>query len=217
MNKYQVIFDLDGTLIDSLQVMKEAWEVVREELSISVGFERYQKLIGLPFPRIISALGLSDQLLNISELYFAETGKRSERVKLISGAAEMIGRLQDSEYSLSIITSKPRFSFEKLDLGPVIGSLPVICGDDFDIGKPNPQLLVHLNRAHHQPSRSVNQIFYVGDALIDLQFAINCGIDFIFVPFGVGISSLVKNDFYKIENFDELSVSTFDQWILNGK
>ena len=54
-----VAFDLDGTLVDSIPVMKVAWEASVSTLNIDCSFSEYKKYIGVPFPRILELLNLT--------------------------------------------------------------------------------------------------------------------------------------------------------------
>ena len=68
-----ISFDLDGTLINSIPVMKQAWKETMVELGLAVGFENYKRYIGLKFDDIMKKLGLENISNEISLLYFKKT------------------------------------------------------------------------------------------------------------------------------------------------
>ena len=53
-----ISFDLDGTLINSIPAMQQAWSETMLELGLAVGFDQYKKYIGLPFSSIMKKLNL---------------------------------------------------------------------------------------------------------------------------------------------------------------
>ena len=42
--KKHIIFDLDGTLINSLPIMEKAWKVVTNTFNLNISFYEYQKI-----------------------------------------------------------------------------------------------------------------------------------------------------------------------------
>ena len=53
-----ISFDLDGTLINSIPGMKQAWSETILELGLAVGLDKYKKYIGLPFTDILRKLDM---------------------------------------------------------------------------------------------------------------------------------------------------------------
>ena len=58
INNIHISFDLDGTMIDSIPLMKLSWENVNEKLNLGIGWDAYRKNIGLPFSQICKNLGV---------------------------------------------------------------------------------------------------------------------------------------------------------------
>ena len=75
-----ISFDLDGTLINSFPIMRQAWGETMLELGLAVGFDSYKKYIGIPFHNIINNLSLSGIKNEIEILYFSKTKKLSNQV-----------------------------------------------------------------------------------------------------------------------------------------
>ena len=171
-----ISFDLDGTLINSIPVMEQAWKETMVELGLAVGFINYRKYIGLKFDDIMKKLGLENMKNEISLLYFKKTAKLVDQIKLIEGVAETMDWLKKKDITTSIITSKPRKNAESIIKIHNIKVDLLICGDDFSKGKPNPEGgLVIIEKFNLDPL----DIFYVGDMIYDLQFAQNLGVNFI--------------------------------------
>jgi phosphoglycolate phosphatase-like HAD superfamily hydrolase len=188
-NIRHVSFDLDGTLVDSFDVMRQSWEDATRTLGIKCGFERYRKCVGLPFDRILQIIGLSDYRTELSELYFRGTRARQHQVSVISGAAALLDTARARGLSVSIITSKPRGNAQPLlaEMGLVVDML--VCADDVPRGKPDP-MSASLICKHFAVAPA--EVLYVGDMVFDLQFALNSGLQFLFLE-NEGRNSLPSN------------------------
>ena len=109
LKKYQHFsFDLDGTLVDSLDIMEIAWRNVIVETGISVPFIRFKKHIGLPFDVIMRHLDLVDVADEIAECYFKNTADLAPDIKVFEGAKAFLDFLGRQGKVVSVITSKPR-------------------------------------------------------------------------------------------------------------
>ena len=171
-----ISFDLDGTLIDSFPVMKQAWSETMFELGLAVGFDNYKKYIGLPFKDILEKLNLIRMENEIKTLYFYNTKKRLKQINLINDAIKILDWCKKAKISTSIITSKPRANAEIIISNNHLDVDWVVCGDDNKKGKPFPdpglQILENF-------TINADQMLYVGDMIFDLQFAQNLGAHFI--------------------------------------
>jgi HAD superfamily hydrolase (TIGR01549 family) len=172
-----VSFDLDGTLVDSFDVMRQSWEAATRELGINCGFERYRGYVGLPFAQILQNIGLSDYRAELSELYFKGTRARQGQITVIAGATALLQDLRQRGLSLSIITSKPRANAEPLLQEMRLDVDMLICADDVPRGKPDPLAATLVcERFAVAPA----EVLYVGDMVFDLQFALNARMPFLF-------------------------------------
>jgi len=175
-NNIHISFDLDGTMINSLPLMKLSWENANSRLKLGIGFEVYRKNIGLSFSQICKNLSLERLELEIYDLYFKFNQENIDKIKPINGLKECIEWMSVSNIDWSIITSKPKITtmpiLELFDLNPKV----LITADDVENGKPyidSSQLLTS------QLSDKINKIYYVGDTTIDHLFAVNSGFEFI--------------------------------------
>lgn len=172
-----VSFDLDGTLVDSFEVMRQSWEDATRELGIKCGFERYRNYVGLPFDRILHNIGLSDYRAELSELYFKGTRARQGQVAVIAGAAALLNTARARGLGTSVITSKPRGNAEPLLREMALDVDMLICADDVPRGKPDP---ISATMICERFSIAPGEVLYVGDMVFDLQFALNAGLQFLF-------------------------------------
>ena len=161
-----ISFDLDGTMINSLPLMKLSWENVNSRLNLGIGFEEYRKNIGLSFSQICKNLSLERLEIETYDLYFKFNQENMDKIKPIDGLKECIDWMSVSNIDWSIITSKPKITtmpiLELFDLNPKV----LITADDVENGKPcidSSQLLTS------QLSDKINKIYFVGDTTIDLS------------------------------------------------
>ena len=56
------IFDLDGVIIDSKANMVSSWNYTSKKFNLKIGFNKYEKYIGLPFKKILINLGIKKRL-----------------------------------------------------------------------------------------------------------------------------------------------------------
>tara|TARA_X000000950_G_C13893910_1_gene652008 strand:+ start:460 stop:1080 length:621 start_codon:yes stop_codon:yes gene_type:complete len=199
--KKHIIFDLDGTLINSFPIMEEAWNVVSNKFNLKITFQEYKKFTGLPFKVIMEKLNLSKIDNEIKNLYFSETKKRSKKIKLVKGSRELLNYLHKKGYLISIITSKPRKSYNTMKSLIPKCVKTILCSDDTNFNKPDKKLIKHLLSKY--PNKK-NNLTYIGDTIFDLQFSINSNIDFIYFS-DFKKNKLPNNIVNRIKIVDELS------------
>ena len=184
-----VSFDLDGTLIDSIHTMKVAWESSMVALNLNCGFSEYKKYVGVPFPTILELLNLSSYEKDLSELYFSHTKRLAGDVKIFYGVSDVFTWASKIGISTSIITAKPRENTKILCDRLNIPVDFLVCGDDHRQGKPNAFVAdTVLKKFEVLP----DEVLYVGDMVVDFQFALNVGMNFVFFD-GNGINRLPVN------------------------
>ena len=176
IDNIHISFDLDGTMINSLPLMKLSWENANSRLNLGIGFEEYRKNIGLSFSQICKNLSLERLELETYDLYFKFNQENIDKIKPINGLKECIEWMSVSNIDWSIITSKPKITtmpiLKLFDLNPKV----LITADDVENGKPyieSSQILTS------QLSEKISKIYYVGDTTIDHLFAVNSGFEFI--------------------------------------
>ncbi len=164
-----VLFDLDGTLIDSLDLIVGCWqhtvrtcvgrEMTREEILPTVGRALRECLEEV-------AQGRSEELMEVYRTY--EQAADHSVVRLAPGALETLDALQAAGYRLGVATSKGLVvAVEGLDLFNLAPKFEVVVTyEDSERHKPYPDpLLVAAARLGLAPER----VLYVGDALVDIQ------------------------------------------------
>lgn len=177
LNKpHAVLFDLDGTLLDTAPDLLQALNnLLKEEQRPTIDEVAFRPTISDGSPAMLG-LGFGDTL---SQYDFTALRTRffdhyqtlgTTHSRLFDGICELITALQEKGIKVAIVTNKPTF----LTL-PIVNSLTpldkievVICGDTLARAKPYPdQLLLACEQLNVTPS----DCWYVGDAERDVQAA----------------------------------------------
>ncbi len=185
-------FDLDGTLINSIPLMRASWENVCKKLDLKIGWSVYRNYIGLPFEKICENLKIEDLTSEVKEIYFQFNKKNIDIIESMPGLQDCCEWLKNEEIEWSIITSKPKYTtleiLEKFELNP---NVLITCDDTLN-GKPTNAPAELLRSKLDQTQRSY---FYIGDTLIDHLFSINAG--FKFIEFYDRNNQNLNQDYYK--------------------
>jgi HAD superfamily hydrolase (TIGR01509 family) len=174
-----VLFDVDGTLIDSNGAHAQAWVDSLREHGISVGADQIRRLIGMGGDKLLAAVAHVNEH---SELGQAITLRKKAIFETLLpglqptlGARALLEYLRDRGVTVVIATSADDREMSALlqragvsDLVPARTSK-----DDALESKPDPDIVqAALAKAHARPESSV----MVGDTPYDIEAAARSGI-----------------------------------------
>ena len=176
-----LIFDLDGTLIDSKLDLAHAVNATRAHMTMSpLEHERVYSYVGNGAPVLIRrALGDQATETEVQEAleFFLEYYRDHclDYTTLYPGVKSALDRLRAAGKRLAVLTNKPvRMSRAIVDgLGVGGHFFQVYGGNSFDFKKPNPIGVLTLMR---EAGVSAGQTLMVGDSSVDIQTAVNAGI-----------------------------------------
>ncbi|MBY8869956.1 MULTISPECIES: HAD-IA family hydrolase [Streptomyces] len=169
-----VVFDLDGVLVDSFEVMREAFSVAYAEV-VGVGeapFAEYNRHLGRYFPDIMRIMGLPPEM---EEPFVRESRRLASRVQVFPGIAELLESLHRRKVPMAVATGKAGDRARALLAG--LGLLDlfevVIGSDEVPRPKPAPDMVRLALSALGAPA---GQTVMVGDAVTDLHSAHGAGV-----------------------------------------
>ena len=176
-----LVFDLDGTLIDSSKDLAISMNAMLEHFGRApLDPTLIYSYIGNGAAVLVRrALGpeVSEKLLNEALHFFLKFYRAHslEHTQLYPGIRSMIEGLADAGNSLAILTNKPvRISFDIIGaLGLQKHFMRVYGGDSFPAKKPDPIGIVALR---DEANASAEQTLMVGDSGVDVQTARNAGV-----------------------------------------
>jgi HAD superfamily hydrolase (TIGR01549 family) len=170
-----VLFDFDGTLLDSFSAHFEAYKVTLAHFDMEVTPELYKQTFSPNWYAMYEAMGVPEEkYAQADRIWLAEA--RKHNAKLFPQAAPLLESLR-GQYILGLVTSGSRDRvLRDLDATGIGDAFQVIItGDDVSKPKPDPEgLLIALDRLALPPE----QALFVGDAREDCQMAQAAGVRF---------------------------------------
>lgn len=170
------LFDLDGTLVDSVYQHVLAWREALEESGIELAVWRIHRQIGMSGGLFVNALlRETDRRLTREEIghlqqVHADAYKRQVKtVRALPGARDLLNYLSGARVPYAIATSGRQefahLTLQVLDLAPHV---PVITRDQVRHAKPDPDLFLAAAKSLHVP---IETAVVVGDSVWDLLAA----------------------------------------------
>jgi len=213
-----VIFDLDGTLIDSSIDLANSVNATRAHLGLPpIENEVVYSYVGNGAPVLIrKALGpeYSEKVVEDALLFFLGYYRDHmlDNTVLYPGVREALERFRSAGIPMAVLTNKPvRFSEAIIDgLGLASHFMRIYGGNSFDFKKPHP---VGVEKLMAESGATREQTVMVGDSAVDVQTARNanimaCGVTWGFQP---GTFTAHPPDFF-VDKPEELA----DRVILRG-
>ncbi len=181
-----ILFDLDGTLIDSTEAILESFRVAFEQFGKSApSKEAILPQIGHPLFDMFVNLGVTE---NEAQKYvdaYKESYRKihTQKTKLLPRAREAVELAYIHGAKLGIVTTKTgKYSKELMEHFGLMDYFDVLIGsEDVTKHKPHPE---PIERALELISVSKSDnITMIGDTCMDMQAAVNAGIVGIGIPF----------------------------------
>lgn len=181
MNYNPIIFDLDGTLLNTLGDLAAAGNYALEQSGFPVHTENeYRYFVGNGIPKLIERIcppSSSDETLECVHTLFAEYyGKhKSDRTKPYDGMTELLAELKERGITAVCNTNKD-YVFSEVLLRSFYGdTLSEIVGAGLGYNvKPDPAAALYLAEKYAAPGAKA---LYVGDSGVDMQTALNAKLD----------------------------------------
>lgn len=187
------IWDMDGTIVDSREIIQHAMERAFEAVGLpGPAYEDTRKLVGLSLDVVCRTLAPADcepeRLTRLTEAYKLAFLTRREKdgyvEPLYDGAVATLERLANEGWLLGVATGKARRGVEALfgmhDLKRYFDT--VWCADDGP-GKPNPFMCLEAMKA---VGAEAGRSLIIGDAVHDVAMGRAAGIHAIGVSWGFG-------------------------------
>ena len=187
-----IIFDLDGTLADTIHDLVLAMNRTLEMRDINpVGADQVRNLGGIGLKAMIErAFQLNGEPLGqelLEEVFAISVADYRENIAdqtvFYPGARASLQQFTDQGWLLGVCTNKPVGLAEKLlsELGTDGLFSSITGGDSFEFKKPDPQ---HLTRTIEMAGGMGSKAIMVGDTQVDILTAQNANIPVIAVDFG---------------------------------
>ncbi len=180
-NYNPIIFDLDGTLLNTLGDLAAAGNYALERSGFPVhAEEEYRYFVGNGIPMLIKRIcppDSSDEVLERVHMVFGEYYgcHKSDRTKPYNGMTELLAELKTRGVTAVCNTNKD-YVFSEVMLRSFFGnSLAEVVGAGLGYNvKPDPSAALYLAEKYAVEGAKP---LYVGDSGVDMQTALNAGID----------------------------------------
>jgi phosphoglycolate phosphatase len=190
-----VLFDLDGTLLDSLPGIEYSARAAFTACRLAVGEVELRKLIGPPIRTILARMALAhatgglseEQLDRLVQAFRASYDSEGwKRTPLYAGAAELLRELRAGGWRLFVVSNKPRpISLRILEAGGMLGLFEEIV--TLDSRKPaysGKREMMHSLMERH--GLDAQECLMVGDTMEDAEAASETGMPFCLMTHGYG-------------------------------
>jgi len=175
-----VFFDLDGTLLNTLDDLANAGNYALERLGLPIyEHDKYRYFVGNGIPKLIERIlpdNADSELIGRCHSYFSEyyTAHSEDNTRPYAGITELLSTLKEEGIKTAVITNKDHvYSAELIHkyfgdrITSVYGSRP---------GTPHKPDPYWVNRAVADMNAEKSKILYVGDSGVDMETAKNAGL-----------------------------------------
>jgi len=170
------LFDLDGTLVDSVYQHVLAWREALERAGISLAVWRIHRRIGMSGGLFVNALlretgqpVTREQTEALRDYHAQAYARLVGQVRPLPGARELLGYLTKAGVPWTVATSgwleSARPALDMLEIGPEV---PVVTRDQVRYAKPDPDLFIAAAQRLGVP---IESSVVVGDSVWDLLAA----------------------------------------------
>jgi pyrophosphatase PpaX len=179
-----VLFDLDGTVVDSGAIILASMRhATREVLGRDYSDEELLQAVGGPgLEAQMSALA-PDHVERLVTVYRAHNEPLHDELEACAGMEDVLTRLHEEGRRLGIVTAKRRstveLAFDRVPLGHLFET--IVGGDETERHKPDPEpLVLAAERLGADPANTA----YVGDSPFDVRSAKAAGMFAVAVTWG---------------------------------
>jgi HAD superfamily hydrolase (TIGR01549 family) len=170
------LFDLDGTLVDSVYQHVLAWREALEQVGIELSVWRIHRRIGMSGGLFVNALLRetgreikSNEAEQLRRLHSEAYHRQSKQVRPLPGACELLRHLSELKVKYAIATSgRLETAGPTIELLGLPSGIPVVTRDLVRYAKPDPHLFLE---AAAQLSAPITNSIVVGDSVWDLLAA----------------------------------------------
>ncbi len=177
MNSKHIVFDIDGTLIDSITAdLTSLQETILSVINKKIEIDNLTFAFGIPGEVALKRLGI-EEAYEVNKIWANNFKQHAHTITVFKGIEFVLQELQKQGCKLGIITSRSRTEytddFLRFQLTDYFET--VICVEDSALPKPAPDpMLEYLKRT----GANASDVLYIGDSIYDFQCASNAGVEF---------------------------------------
>jgi HAD superfamily hydrolase (TIGR01549 family) len=200
-----VIFDVDGTLIDTENAVIESYQkVIFEEFGRRFTEKELTAAYGIPTPQALERLGIQN-IDRACQQYYKNLFKAFAEVKPFEGILELLEEIKVRNVPSGLVTSRNR---SEVANDPSLQSLlkyfsQIICAEDTQKHKPEAEPVLKLIE---KTDADISKVIYLGDTYYDYMCARNAGVKFALASWGARSTENIQADYVLKEPKDLLEL-----------
>ncbi len=217
MNPRAVLWDMDGTLIDSAEAHFEAWHEILAPCGYDLTPENFNKFFGRRNDAILHGY-LGDDLpddrmeeLSLEKENIYRRIVRRDGARFLPGVLDWLAHLKQQGWRQAVATSAPRLNVDVVLEGSPLGDIfsAVVSAEDVKISKPNPEVfLTAAQKLGVPPDRCI----VVEDAPAGIEAARRAGMPSV----GICIMHPELPADVRVKSLEEIGYDVFERLIANG-
>jgi HAD superfamily hydrolase (TIGR01549 family) len=173
-----IIFDIDGTLVDSTYHHAIAWQRAFDRNDLPIPLWRIHRTVGMGGDKLVAEVAGADVEERLGDTLREQWKEEYLQIKTevapLPGAAKLVWKLAKAGYQVALASSgDPEFADEALDDLDIRDDVSVLkTSDDVDGSKPEPDLIEVTLKALDGVERAV----MIGDTPYDVESAERAGL-----------------------------------------
>ena len=195
--KYKlIVFDLDGTLLDTLEDLADSTNhALVSQGQPARSLEEVRCFVGNGIRKLIERAVSEGCSPDVTEAIFEEFKTHygvhcNDRTHAYDGIMELLAALRQNHYRLAVVSNKADFAVQSLCQLYFKGMLDVAVGEKEGIRrKPAPDMVDEVLRIMNVDR---SDAVYIGDSDVDIATARNAGMDCISVTWGFRSENFLK-------------------------
>lgn len=163
-----VIFDMDGTLLDSREFIYRAIEEGLAAHGVILTREEIGKVTGRPVKAVYELLAPQLDSDELEKAHLAHHEQNLDLLRLYDGAEDILRLLKDNGYKIGLFTGFNKLTYDRLDRFGITGLFDsIVESTRYVAHKPDPEgLYVCMNDLGIQKAE---EVVYVGDGITDME------------------------------------------------
>lgn len=212
-----MLWDLDGTLVDSGDYHWRAWRHTLEDEGVALTYDQFLESFGQRNDRILrNWLGSDASVEDIRRIGDAKEAMyrgiaASEGLTVLPGAREWVERLHEAGWRQAIASSAPRANVDVMvtvvGIAPLIDA--IVSAEDVSRGKPEPDVFLTAAEKVGVPAA---RCIVVEDAAAGVEAARRAAMRSV----GVNASVVLPADIY-VRSLLELTADVFDRLVISAE
>ncbi len=178
MKYKQIVFDIDGTLVDNEKaIIYSLQEALRKETGKQYSYEELTFALGIPGEDALERLEIR-QISKVMQIWIEDLQKYEDTVSIYEGIPELLKQLSEDGYGLGIVSSRTQELYKQ-----------DFCKWD-------------ISRYMERTKTAAHEVIFIGESIHDSQCAQNAGVDFALAVWGSHTQSISAN--YYLNRPEEL-------------